>query len=186
MNNKLKLHDDEKILLELKPSRGSVPYFFLVRCWHVGFIILFFAIFFSSSIKQDNAELTSLVSGLGATAGLIILAVLACLVVLGLLYTKMCINGYDYVITNQRCILKYGFISLNKRIIPYGQINDIDMRSNALERMFGFGSVYIDCTATVLSSNRNRAANNTCRMEGLTMDECEQAMHAMSECLAKR
>lgn len=178
------LHEGEEILLEIKPDTSSVNYFFLSKCWHIAIIIIWVAFFVltdgDNSASESYDKLSNLMVGLSyqVETGLVILILLILLVIRS--FIKRMINGYDYVITNQRVILHYGFLAINRRVLSYDRITDIDMRSGFVERLFGFGSVYLDTTVSMLSNNSSLGANTT-RLEGLSLDDCEQVMHSISE-----
>ena len=181
------LQENEKILLEFKPKPSMAWYLLLSRAWHVLLLLVVLAVMTSFSPPGSvdaagNVSFEPLLHHYG-------MVILVLLVIIGYFWFRQVIRSYDYVITNQRAILRYGFLSLNKRIIPYSQVNDVNLSASFFERMFGLGSVYIDCLGTVFSAvgfNRNRAANNTTRLEGLALEECEQVLQAISKELSNR
>lgn len=178
------LHDNETILLELKPQPVSAWYWLFTRMWHV--IWLAFLLLILVQVQFHHAALSQaggLFSQIPIAPALLAFALL---IGLGYLFFRMVVQGYDYTITNQRIILKYGFISLNTRIIPLNQISDVNMRANLIERLFGFGSVYIDCIGTIsMTFRRSGAMSNTTRLEGISNADCEKAMEVISREIAK-
>ena len=64
-------------------------------------------------------------------------------------------------------------------VIPLSQINDLDMRSNWMEQIFNFGSVYLD------TASMNKGSRKTLRINNLTLDECNKVMHLIGQAIAK-
>lgn len=98
--------------------------------------------------------------------------------------SKLVVKAYSYTITNQRIIIRFGLIVLNQRIIPLSQINDVNMQSSVLERLFGLGSVYLDTITTNMNNFYRRRPsslmNNTGRLEGLNHEQCDEVMNIIS------
>lgn len=180
MTKNLHLQEGEKVLLTLAPAKNASWYFFLSRVWHI-FVILIFAVFYLLARDSQNLanQYNAAVFPYLKEIALGIAAFLVLFLVFGWLYTKTMLSAYQYVITNQRCLLNYGFFSLNQRMIPFSKISDLDLRATFVERLFGLGSVYIENVATIIRANNN-TANNTTRLEGLSLEECNQAMDVIS------
>ncbi|WP_044247524.1 PH domain-containing protein [Francisella hispaniensis] len=174
----MNLQENEKILLELKPSSLSIKYFFISRFWHGSLVIMIMAITFFSKMEKNVITFNFI------NAMLITSVILMTYFILGWFFIKKVVQSYNYIITNQRCILKYGFLYLNRRDISYPNINDINLKSNITEKIFGLGSVYLNDINTSIRAN-TRISNNTCRMEGLTLIECERVMDLISENIQK-
>ncbi|APC92398.1 MULTISPECIES: PH domain-containing protein [Francisella] len=170
----MNLQENEKILLELKPNKLSVGYFFITRFWHSSLVIILIAIVFFSKLKKDIISFNFI------DVILITSSILIIYLILGWVFIKKVIQGYNYIITNHRCILKYGFLYLNRRDISYSNINDINLKANIVEKFFGLGSVYLNDINTSIRAN-TKISNNTCRMEGLALTECERIMDLISE-----
>ncbi|QIW09811.1 PH domain-containing protein [Francisella sp. LA112445] len=175
----MNLQENENILLELKPNKSSIIYFFIIKLWHSSFLIIAIAVMFFSKLNKTTINHDMLTNTV-----LVIFVLLIIYFIVAWFFIRRIINGYSYIITNQRCILKYGFLYLNRRDIPYRNINDVNLRSNIIEKAFGLGSVYINDISTAMRVN-TRVSNNTCRMEGLTLDECEKAMDLINENIQK-
>ena len=180
-----KLESNEEVLLNIKPSKSSALYFLLAKCGRG--ILIFFALgvllYFdygaNSIIKPLMHFCNKLFDSLHYELIPIIIVLLA-----GLYYwLRMTINGYDYVITNHRIIVCFGFITKNTRIIPYRQLNDINSQASLLERFFGLETIYLDTVSNSLNLNRRRSGNNSTRLEGLTPTVSQEAMEIMSKYL---
>ncbi|PHQ82271.1 MAG: hypothetical protein COB66_00610 [Coxiella sp. (in: Bacteria)] len=193
------LHEGEEILLNIKPHKKFAWYWALSRIRHVLLILIILAIFFVFS-GGDNSGNNASVSqtleqgksffhhyGAGVFVGLLVVAVV--LFFLIYLWARMATKKYDYCITNQRCILTSGFLSLNKRMIPYSSVNDVNMRTSLVERLFGLTSVYLDSIGTMMSGSRFRSgsnSNNTTRLEGITMEDCDKVMEIVSKHISQK
>lgn len=175
----MNLQENENILLELKPDRTSSIYFFIIKLWHSSFLVIAIATIFFSKLNKTNLDNTNV-----KNVVLVILILLVIYFIVAWFFIRRVVNCYSYTITNQRCILKYGFLYLNRRDISYHNINDVNLRSNIVEKLFGLGSVYINDISTAMRIN-SRISNNTCRMEGITLDECEKAMDLINDNIQK-
>jgi membrane protein YdbS with pleckstrin-like domain len=188
----IKLHENEEIKFQSKPS-PRVAWFWLVsKTWHFILIIAFYLIFIGFNVSKKQLEQMT-ESTLQNTPVLhqyapwlishefiiAITAVVLLLIILSLWFRNVA-KAYSYVLTNQRCIIRYGLLGLNTRIVPYKQLSDVNMRCGFFERLFGLASVRIDCLSTVLGSNRGRYGNNTTCLEGLTQAQCNEAMDIIS------
>jgi uncharacterized membrane protein YdbT with pleckstrin-like domain len=196
-----KLQENEEVRFEIKPHGLSVWYFVLAslgRFLHlvVALIVVLIFTFLSDYMRgrgaTDLSMLHFLANQFGVSIELMTTLAVAILVVifLGLWgLSKLVVNAYTYTITNQRIIIRYGLITLNQRIIPFSQINDINMQSSLLERIFGLGSVYLDTITTDINNFYRRRPsnimNNTGRLEGLTHQDCDEIMNLISSHIQK-
>lgn len=190
---KFTLHDDEKILLRLKPQQVSSWYWVFSRMWHGLFVIVLVAIFLLADLNNPGSTGKDTLSFV-MQHSVILSAVVVVLLVLMLLgayvFFRLVVRAYDYCITNQRVIISYGFLSINHRIIPLSKINDVNTRASLFERLFGIVSVYLDTLGTLSSAisfgRRSRAFNNSTRFEGLTPEQADEAMTIISSIISKR
>lgn len=183
-----RLYDNEKILLELKPnaSWGVVFYFLLARLWRYFTLTIFLWVVFFMNIRKTSHPFRFLSSldhqYSSATVHHWLLGIVAVILIFLSLMIRQSIKSYEYTITNQRCILSYGFLVVNHRIVPLAQINDLNMYSTFFEKMFGFGSIYLDTiTSGFARSRRSRSSNNTLRLEALSTSKCEEVMHLIGQ-----
>lgn len=186
---KTQLHDGEKILFEGKPDQGVAWYWVLSRLWHVVTLLVVFALllYFSPRQRQGVEEIESAVFHQGLAWEYILPVIIIAIIAIGYWWFRQVSQGYDYTITNQRSILHYGFISLNCRVIPHSQVVDVNIRATLFERLFGLGSVYIDGIGTMggqIMRGSRRSGNNTTRLEGLTLKQCEQVIDLLSEIIS--
>jgi uncharacterized membrane protein YdbT with pleckstrin-like domain len=196
-----KLQENEEVRLEIKPHGLSVWYFVLASMGRFLHLIIMFLLvvlmsFISHYFNSEYGSSWSIFSFIAERIGLktetIMMLSLGLLVLifLGLFgLSKLVVNAYTYTITNQRIIIRYGLITLNQRIIPFSQINDINMQSSILERIFGLGSIYLDTITTNLNNFYRRRSsnimNNTGRLEGLTHQDCDEVMNIISAHIQK-
>lgn len=200
---KYKLQDGEELLMTLKPESKSAWYFLVSRCWHLLFFIV--AWLLMDTVVSGNAGLVvrKITAALVAKIGwrgpdfLLLVLLLVIVIVVLFIFFRTVAASYTYVITNQRIMLSYGFFVLNHRMIPINQVNDLNMNATFFERLCGLGSVYIDTLGTLLGggfngagggmmSNRNSPANNTTRLECLTLAQCDEAMAVIANAIKKR
>lgn len=67
---------------------------------------------FFSKLNKTNIDSNNMTN-----TALVILILLVIYFFLAWIFIKKAIKGYSYTITKQRCILKYGFLYLNRRDI---------------------------------------------------------------------
>jgi uncharacterized membrane protein YdbT with pleckstrin-like domain len=188
---KTQLHDDEKVLFEGKPQQSVAWYWVLSRLWHVIIllVIFFLMVYFNPGQRQVMEKMEQGLFHQSLAWGHILPVIIIAIVVVGYFWFRKVSQGYDYVITDQRSILHYGFISLNRRVIPHNQVVDVNIRATLFERLFGLGSVYIDGIGTMGSQmmmGSRRSANNTTRLEGLKLEQCEQVMDLLSKVISTK
>lgn len=177
------LREGEEILFAAKPSPNTKLYFFFSRMSRWGFLGTFFVVYLALHVLFMPHYLDTLAPYAQFFAKFSAIQWLSAGVVLaGLLfayYSKL-VASCIYYVTNQRCILKTGFFSQQTRVIPYSQVNDINVQTTALGKLFGLQSVCIESLGTIAASNRNRR-NNATRMDGLTPEVSGQVMDAISK-----
>ena len=192
---KIRLHEDEEVLAEYRPQARAAWYWLLTRTWHIVFLIIAVAVviyfmFHANLQLQGQAqyyydELESLVN----FPWILWVAIIGILLAAAYLWFRTVVTAYDYKITTYRCILRYGLLALNTRVIPLTQINDLNFRASMLERLFGLGSVYIDNIGTMMSqgglTRKGGTLNNTTRLEGLSLTECDRVMQILSQQIAR-
>jgi uncharacterized membrane protein YdbT with pleckstrin-like domain len=192
------LQEGEEILIDTKPSSAVIWYWLLGK---MGLLILLLFVLVLSSIHANFLSIFNFFNIDSSFSSYLTdaLVIVIFLVIIGggYLWFWLVANGYHYVVTNQRVIIRYGFILLNQRMIPLAQINDVNMQSTLVERFFGLGSVYIDTLATLLGSgslianafsgvsSRRSLMNNTSRLEGLSSAQCDEIMGIISAHIQK-
>jgi membrane protein YdbS with pleckstrin-like domain len=185
------LHNDEKILLTLKPASKAAIYFFFAKLGRI-FLSLaaIIALWFFNMhrgyysyrdlwLSRDIIAATHLHT---LSLDVIVVAIFLLAATITYAFLKRAVNSYVYIVTNQRVVLRYGFLTINTRIIPFNQISDVNSRVTWLGNQLGLSTVYIDTVGTVMPRN-GRASNNTTRMEGLTQKEADEAMQVISKAM---
>ncbi len=188
------LHEGEKLLLHLKPNKSSAFYFLISKFSRkaLGLIVLISFLYFNFANGFGPAKhggnyglLQSIEAKLGALHYWLIV-IIAIIIIGYYFWFRKVVSSYDYLITNQRCILRYGLVNLNTRVIPYKQISDINARASFVERFFNQESVYINCIGTAINSNRRAIGNNATRMEGLSTEESREALDIISKLIVAK
>jgi len=123
------LQTNEKVIREIKPLTRLKWYYFISYTFSFVIFLLFFTwllFFFVPSLY-----------------------IIINLIFIGLAYV-LSSNRYrhqNYWITNKRVIYKRGLIGYTISSIPLERISDVIVSRTFLERIFGFGSVYIQSLA---------------------------------------
>lgn len=181
-SHQIHIAEDESILANYNPKLSVAGYWIFARFGRLALTLVFFLVFLALQPGQQHqamAELNVVLARVGGLQGLVIIVLL--LFALGYVFLFNAAKSYRYIVTNERIILTYGFLSINSRSIPLDKIVDINVRASFFERLFGLASVRIDCLGTVFTNSRGRASNNTTAMEGLTMSVCNDAMALISK-----
>lgn len=181
-SHKIHIADDETVLTSYSPKLSVAGYWVFSRFGRLSILLLFFIvamIFQPGSMHMKMQVIDVMFAKVGGVPGLGMIILL--LFALGYVFLLNAAKSYKYIITNQRVILTYGFLSINSRSIPIDKIADINVRASFFERLFGLASLQIDCIGTVFCGNRGGASNNTTAMEGLTMPICNEAMALLSQ-----
>lgn len=184
------LLNGEVVEIQIKPHSRFSWYWAVSRSWKSIIILIIIAIIFVFQGPNHNKlEHTKTASmhffshyGSGVFVGLLALCVV--LFLLTYIWAKLAIKYYDYYITNKRCILSSGFLSINRRTLPYSSINDVNIRASLIERLFGLTSIYLDSVGTIMSGNSfrtNNNSNNTTRLEGIPIEDSENIMNIISK-----
>ena len=185
-NHKIALHSGETILAQAKPNASVSLYWLISRIGRSALsILILLALLYFQTPDKGHLHLNIPALSLLSHTTIVTLAIAGLLLAIYALFHYAAKN-YQYVVTSERVILTYGFLSINTRVIPYNKINDINVRASFFERLFGLASVNIDCIGTMLSSNRRRAGNNTTTMEGLTPEQCNHMLEVVSEQMTKK
>jgi len=147
------LQEGEKIVFETKPLKGLFWSMFLSSLVAVVFaipiiIFLLLPVFITSS---SNGMLTSSQINSAFAAG-VMGAIL--LLFLSFFIVKRMYNMRYYWITNKRIIIKTGFLGYTIKSIPFERISDVQITRTFTERIFGFGSLYIQSLAGQFTQGR--------------------------------
>lgn len=77
-----------------------------------------------------------------------------------LIMTELVRNANNYYITNKRIVHVYTFLSKKISSIPNGKIQDLHMRQNIIDRLFGIGTIYINSAGSGNIEMRLRGLKN--------------------------
>jgi membrane protein YdbS with pleckstrin-like domain len=88
------------------------------------------------------------------------------------------IQKHWYFITNERCINFAGFWGINKQIILFSNIVDVNVRQNPLETLLGLSSVTVDTPGLAVTGRRSRGS---IIIAGLTAESAEKISHLIGE-----
>jgi len=153
-----KLQEGEGVVLETRPLKGLLWYYFLgslvglffltffVGMW-LGLPVLFIIVALNPSQFLLNAVIT----------GFIIFVVF---LVIDILIVRRKYKMMYYWITTQRIIVKKGLIGYSINSIPFERISDALISRSFLERIFGFGSLHIQTLAGQYSMGRGGSEGN--------------------------
>lgn len=178
----IKLHEGEQVLMQVKPQPKTAWYWIISKTWHLITFLIIFGAFLAFSGDQTETALIDKAASYARSIQLLWIPGIVVLLALAYFWFRKVVEAYDYIITDQRCIFRYGLLSLNTRVIPYSQITDINMRCSFLERWFSLASVRVDCLGTLLNptGGQRRTNNNTTCMEGLTLAQCAEVVETIS------
>ena len=177
MKPKIMLHEGEEILFEERPSDKYIKVLFLSRAWH----LLCFAIIIVVALAYHSKDL-NLSAGVGILPTVIGVIIVILLVVLAGLYylSKAAMKRHWYFLTNQRIILYSGFISINKKYIPYSRVADVNITQNLFHRLVGLSRVRVDETMAGGFSRRGNLAGVNF-VDGLTAEDADKFAHFVSQ-----
>src|SRR3989344_9669192 len=127
------LQDGEKILLELKPVRELLLFFLASRVlvWAVMYFVFFFFIF-----SPEKYSRVSSFFGFAAWG-------FAALIIITLIASWLSYRQRQYWITSERIVFKKGLIGYSVSSIPLERISDLIISRSFLEKLLGFGSIYV-------------------------------------------
>ena len=191
----LELNEGEKICFDCQPGRRAVMYWFFSNVIYLWLAVIGLAILLGFShiyLHLGQFQHGNLLKALKQANYIpYVLVVIGLLIIIGgatYMWCNKMAQNYHYVVTNQRCVLHYGMLSLSRSMIPIHNIMDIDMQATFFERLFGMGSVYVDNIGTFTGQMMGGigAISVTSRLEGLTLEECEQVMNLLSKMIAEK
>ena len=180
MKPTIQLHDGETILFETQPKKALLVYRIITGLlrWFFFFAIMFFTVYFQGfpSIAsifhfEPNHE-NWLVFAEIVTVVIFVLAVLI------YYWMNSAIQKHWYFITNERCINFAGFWGINKQIILFSNIVDVNVRQNPLETLLGLSSVTVDAPGLAVAGRRSRGS---IIIAGLTAESAEKISHLIGE-----
>lgn len=185
MNSSIKLLDGEKIIFECSPQQSLVGYLLIQKSLKmiiktIIWILLIVGYLYYSLTKNnhtDNVHFSMSNLHIGQIS-LLIVAIILLLTVCSYYWLSIIVSRYKYIFTDQRCLIYSGFIGINKKVIPYNRIADVDILQGTLEALFGISNVLIDEQAMNVA--------NRLFLYGLSMDDAEQVTHVVSDHITKK
>lgn len=168
MKPQLTLQANETILLEVQPDRKIVVYWLLTR-WYLWVMVFLVAnVLIMIGVIRDAGY---------PTATAIALTLIA--MILGGLWINYARTWHWYILTTQRCLVYRGFISVQKRLIPYSRIVDTDVAQSPIERLLGLGSVRLNVPSFTVTGSGQQS--NLTVLMGIPIDQCEQILATISQ-----
>jgi membrane protein YdbS with pleckstrin-like domain len=184
MNTPVKLNEGEKLELDLKPQGSLTMYNTISNLAGELFaliVVTMYAVYkfktdyYLTKDKVNNIELTSAVM---LKLGFIILVVVLLWFGFRWFINSIKVGHMRYVFTDQRCIIYSGFIGVNKQVIPYNRIADVDITQGTFEAMFKISSVEIDEQAMNIASQTY--------IKGLAREDAEAITDIVSKHISKK
>ncbi len=122
----MRLHPDEKMVLELRPARGLIVLWLISRCLPLALGVGGLVLFITSSIAGDLLP--------GVYVGCPVAAVTFAL---SAVYHVFLRRSYAYYITSRRCVFHGGILLEVERSVPYHKITNVETSRNIIERAVG-------------------------------------------------
>ena len=178
MDTQFKLGEGEKLELDLKPQKSLILYNTVSNA--IGQIVTIVAIFigvYYKLIYEDHNKM-------GLSADSMIKAAIACVVLIVVIFffrwfiNSIKVGKLRYIFTDQRCVIYSGFIGINKQVIPYNRIADVDISQSTMEAMFSISTLEIDEQAMNVSSDTS--------VEGLSREDAEAITEVVSKHIVKK
>ena len=141
MNNGLQLNDGETLILDCSPEDSL---FYSSMCKGIIPVVIVLGIFGILYLIPPHIKMTA--SDIAFTHKIIMCILMTFLFYVGLLYLffSVATPQFQYILTDQRCIIYSGFVGANKRVIPYNRIVNIKIRQGAIESLFKLSTVIIE------------------------------------------
>ena len=195
-NHYFELNADEKLLFQFKPGWNNTGYhlyivfnllIFLVPLGVV-FTLLINQFFISMPVFFDvfrvvikvipeSLQKGSALHQIGIGVGIIGLGVLA----IGYLWAICLLYTRTFTFTDKRCIVVRALLSMDKHIIYYNRLSDINMSQTIIERLFNTATI----TLAELSYNQASGPGNLIPINGCTSKEAEQIVELVSQYISK-
>ena len=172
MKPNIQLHEGETVLIETQPKQAVIWYWIVMGA--LRWVLILVLLFGLTLAQGQSLGYFSLLYGhpLGY-AGLIVI-----IVALVYLWLSAASKKHWYFVTNERCINFSGFFGINKQIILFANVVDVNVRQNPLENFLGISSVIIDVPGLMLPRRRSRGS---LAIMGLTPEDAEKISHLIGE-----
>jgi membrane protein YdbS with pleckstrin-like domain len=172
METQFRLNEGEKIEVDVKPDDTSLAYYLTIRGLIFNVIIAIVASCMAAAISSDNVpfQISKIV--------LVFLFVVIFLSLISLIGNTIKVPKLRYVLTDQRCIVYSGFIGINKKVVPYNRVADVNITQGSIESMFGFSTVEVDEQAMNFAGITS--------LIGLSREDAEQITEVISKHITKK
>jgi uncharacterized membrane protein YdbT with pleckstrin-like domain len=148
-----RLSEDEKIIEDIKPLPALKWYFLLTNFIAVILLVVVLIILFLPTL------LAVIFVGPYAILGFFVaLSILLFVFFLAYLFAHLRYTKQHYWITNKRVIFKRGLIGYAITSVPYERISDVIVSRSFLERLLGFGSVFLQTMTGQISPQQRFGA----------------------------
>ena len=156
------LQDGEKIILELKPVKELLVFFAAskVLVWIAVYFVFFFLVFNPEKYSRINSFFAFASWGFAA------------LIVVTFIVSWLSYRQRQYWVTSERIVFKKGLIGYSVSSIPLERISDLIISRSFLEKLLGFGSIYVQSLAGQSSyTNRGYGIGAEASLQGLKNPE---------------
>lgn len=171
MKSKLKLHENEKIIFQLKPKMSLAFYQSFMRVLRYVVILGIFASFSSlhlySKLQDQNVLYLAPMAG-----GFLAIFLIYLSIKIGQ------VRGLTYTFTDQRIVRESTFFAYSKKILNYSLVNDVDMTTNPVRQILGITGVVIQQPGAGL------AAKTT--LDGLSHDDADKVVDFVSKKITEK
>lgn len=159
---------NETVLLSLSPN-GAVVTHWLIR--HVGH---FLAVWFLALVIFEGGT----VSFQGNPKFGASLVTLVAVVISGV-WVNFIRQRHQYIVTNQRCILYFGFLMVQKQMIPHSSIVECVTEQSVIDRLLGLSTTKLHIPT--FGSRANKNSPGEIALFGLTPEESDQIVSALAK-----
>ncbi len=158
MNAKKNSHPGERVLFKTRPQFIST-----LESAYLRIIILFLLLYFFTTLISYAAiiqgRFTSLINIPFVEWSTNILILIIALLFLWILWTFLSWRSINYVVTNQRVMIKSGVLSKKNVYMHYNKMQDIIVSQGPIQRIFNAGDIEIfgghDRTSLILENIQN-------------------------------
>ena len=177
METSLQLNEGENLVLECRPQKTLIVNLLFKDIMRT-IVLIIFVFIYSLFSDKHSASLQQLYNSYFPKALGIFL--IFAVVYFGIIYAinAIKVSHFRYILTDQRCIIYSGFIGINKQVIPYNRVADVNIQQGTGEAILGLSSVFIDEQAMNFS--------NGALLKGLNRDTAEQITKIVSQHSSKK
>jgi hypothetical protein len=145
MKPEIQLNPGETLLYETQPKQVLATYniLFLILMLPVFMLMGCIAVYLKYSAAVFSESLSYSVT-LAHADGALIIETFIVILIFVYCWLNLAIKKYWYFITNERCIKFSYFGGVNKQIVLFSDIVDVDISQNMLQTLFGIRSVIIN------------------------------------------